>query len=412
MRTKLLKYNIGDLHARALSKISLLFLFAVLCGTCYTQTVSREFPTAQDAITWAVANKTAAVDVKHITITGNNDVADLLKIKTLNDNSGCGYFKTLESIELSAQTDTIPNSCFYSYYTGAQWLKSFSAPKITAVGSWAFRFCTGLLVVELPSVKSIGAFAFYNCSLTNIHLPASLTSIDANPFLGCRNLKAITIDSGNEYFSVEDSVLYNAGKTVLITYPIGRTITSFTSPNTVTKIGNNAFGICVGLSSVELPAVTSVKDWASEYCTGLKTVKFGAIDTISFRTDVFAGVKTTDIDLYLNGSGKEYENNVSGKIWKEYEWKSIDKEISSSTKIPDAEEPFVHIYPNSVKDMLYIDSNETINNVAVYDLNAKMIFQKKYTTNGINMSTMPIGLYIVKITTSSCEKKELILKTN
>jgi hypothetical protein len=387
-----------------------IFLFTLFCGVAYAQTNSREFSSAQEAITWAQENKADAIGITHIAITGNNDEADLLKLRTLNNNSGSGLFGSLESIELSAQTGAIPNSCFYAHYSGVQWLKRFSAPSLIGIGNWAFRFCTALSEVELPAVTSIGTAAFYNCSLASIRLPASLENMEANPFLGCKRLKMITIYTGNESFKVEDDVLYNATKTLLITYPAGKTGTSFTSPNTVTTIGSNAFGICAGLTEVTLPAVTSVGNWASEYCTGLKILKFRTSGAINWGADIFSGVTTAAIDLYLNVTGEEYTTNVSGKAWKGYEWKSVNGE--SSSEIEETGKPFVRIFPNSVRDVLYIDSNEEISGIAVYDLNAKIALQAIYTDSGINLSALPNGVYVVRITTASGILNERIVKTN
>jgi hypothetical protein len=232
----------------------------------------------------------------------------------------------------------------------------------------------------------------------------------ANPFLGCKNLKTITVDEGNEYFETEDNVLYNAGKTLLLACPPGKAEDSFTSPGTVEGVASNAFGTCTGLSEINLSGVTTVNDWASEYCNSLETLKFGAPGFISFGTNVFSGVATPSINLYLNVSGEEYVNNVQGCKWKDYEWKSVNA-TTGIPKMPVAEKPPLFLYPNPVKDVLHINSHETINCVAIYDTNAKMVLQTNHTGNGIDMSSLPDGLYIVGITSESGVKKEPVLKT-
>ena len=50
-------------------------------------------------------------------------------------------------------------------------------------------------------------------------------------------------------------------------------LTSITIPNSVTTIGNNAFGQCSGLTSVTIPnSVTFIGDYAFQYCIGLTSV--------------------------------------------------------------------------------------------------------------------------------------------
>lgn len=403
-------YRLFTSYFLGILNIALLLAFVMCSGAAQAQISSREFPSAQEAIVWAQANKAEAAHITHITITGNNDKADLHRLKTLNNNSGSGFFSTLHSIELPAQTDTIPNNCFYACYTGAEWLKNFSAPNVTCIGDWAFRSCTGLTAVELPAVTSIGAYAFYNSGLNEINLPASLVSVGTNPFLGCGNLRAIAINKGNEHFTVEDGVLFNASKTLLITYPAGRTASSFVSDNTVTAVGSSAFGVCGGLTDLELPAVTSVGNWASEFCLALKTVGFGVSGAIDFGEDVFLHVTTADTDLMLNAEGEEFTNNVSGNIWKEYEWKSINRNTSLENSV--VEDFSIRCFPNPVRNILHVESTESIHNVAIFDMSAKMIYNTSDTGNGINLSALPGGLYVVRIITPSEVKKELILKIN
>lgn len=392
------------------SKITAFIILSLFRLMVHAQTTSAEFASAQEAIDWAYSNKTTAADIKHIIITGNNNKPDLLKLRTLNNNFGSGLFKALESLELSAQTDTLPNNCFYTNYSGVQWLKSFKATHLTGVGNWAFRFCTNLTTIELPALNYIGAFAFYNCALTNIYLPATLSTIEVNPFLGCRNLKGITIDPLNNHFVTEDGVLYNINKSSLISYPLGKTESSFVSPNSVDYIGDNAFGICSSLSKTDFPAVTNVGNWVSEYSTGLNTVTFRTSNAINFGSDVFLGVETENINLVLNEAGDEFNNNVHENIWKNYAWKLVQSDTQASLDDIDDLSDWVKVYPTAVKDFLFIESNLDINEIRVYDLCTKTIIQKNTSVNQVDMSHLKVGMYIVKICTDSRQKELKVLK--
>lgn len=390
--------------------IVLLLLFAEYSGSGYAQTSSLEFASAQEAIVWAEVNKNAATEITHITITGDNEASDLLKLNSLNNHSGNGLFKSLESLELSAQTGSLPHGCFYAHYAGAQWLKYFAAPNLIGVGNWAFRLCSNLSMVELPAVEEIGDFAFYNCRLASIHLPVSLKRIGANPFLGCKHLTALSVETENEYFTAEDQALYNADKTLLIAYPLGRATDVLALPATTTIIGSNAFGTGSTVVNVECTSVVCVRDWAFEQATGLKVVKFADKETIRFERGVFSGVRTNGISLYLDPEGEEYKNNVSGNLWKEYEWKEIVME--SSTGTPVINESLMSIYPNPVRERLYIESPEIVIRVTVSDLNAKTVLQAERVENGIDLSTLPDGVYLLHIYTKTGMKSERVLKIN
>lgn len=403
-------YRLFMICFHKIPNIVLLLAFVMAHGVVQAQNSSREFSTAAEAIVWAKTNRTEASQITHITITGNNDKTDLYLLKNLNNNSGSGNFRNLQSIELSEQTDTIPNGCFYACYTGTEWLRNFSAPNVTCVADWAFRACRGLSTVDLSAVTTIGSFAFYNSGLHEVNLPATLVNVGLNPFLGCVNLRKISVDKGNEHFTAEDGVLFNAAKSSLISYPAGRTVNSFVSANTLTDVADNAFGVCPTLTDMELPNVTNMGDWAAEFCMALKTLEFGVPGEIGFGEDVFLHVTTTDTDLMLNADGEEFKNKVSGNNWKEYEWKSINRSTSIKNAVVD--DFSIRCFPNPVRNNLNVESTELITRLEIFDMSAKMIYSTTDTAKSIDLSAFPGGSYIVKITTATDVKKELIIKLN
>ena len=73
-------------------------------------------------------------------------------------------------------------------------LKSVYLPECLDVDHQAFESCTSLKTVIMPKVKNIGYRPFGNCtSLERLDLPASVTNIWNDAFLGCTALKVITI---------------------------------------------------------------------------------------------------------------------------------------------------------------------------------------------------------------------------
>jgi len=146
---------------------------------------------------------------------------------------------------------------------------------VTAIGDWAFFYCTGLTSVTIPnSVTSIGKHAFRECiGLTNITVPNSVTSIGAFAFGWCSGLIAINVDSENKSYISIDGVLFNKNLTAIIQYPAGKPGTTFSIPSSVTSIGGGAFYGCTGLTSVIIPnLVTSIGYGAFSRCIGLASV--------------------------------------------------------------------------------------------------------------------------------------------
>ena len=204
--------------------------------------------------------------------------------------------KTFNELQNFTGLTSIGNSAFY-YCSG---LTSVTIPNsVTSIGRSAFEFCTGLTSVIIPnSVTTIEAYAFYGCSgltsiiigngvtsirsdafayctsLTSITIPNSVRITYGNPFRGCSNLKEILVQSDNAYYTSSDNgVLFNKDMTQIYAYPCARQGNSYTIPNTVNNISNNAFYQCTGLTSVTIPnSVTSIGGDAFSGCSGLTSV--------------------------------------------------------------------------------------------------------------------------------------------
>lgn len=180
---------------------------------------------------------------------------------------------------------TIPNSVSSIgdwAFSNCTNLLSVSIPdSVTNIGGWAFEF-TGLKSVTIPNgVTRIGQGAFRGCnSLTSVSIPDSVTSLGddipsswESAFSYCTNLSSFEVGSENIAYSSMDGVLYNKSKTTLICYPPGKLDTSFSIPNSVTKVFSSAFIHCTDLTSMTIPdSVTKIGESAFGGCTGLTSI--------------------------------------------------------------------------------------------------------------------------------------------
>ena len=150
---------------------------------------------------------------------------------------------------------------------------------VTSIGRYAFERCTSLVSVtfgENSQLTSIDGYAFNGCtSLTSITIPDSVTGIGGSAFHGCTSLVSIIVDSNNENYASIDGNLYSKDGTTLIQYAVGKTDTSFTIPDSVTSIGDQAFYGCTSLASVtfgENSQLTSIGGQAFFRCTSLTSI--------------------------------------------------------------------------------------------------------------------------------------------
>ncbi len=107
---------------------------------------------------------------------------------------------------------------------------------IIKIESGAFWNCTFLQSAYLPkTVISIGGDAFVYCeNLQRVNIPASVHEMGDDPFAGCLNLD---IQNKSQAFILEDGVLFDREKKILIHYASHNTRSSYTVPETVEWLG-------------------------------------------------------------------------------------------------------------------------------------------------------------------------------
>ena len=162
---------------------------------------------------------------------------------------------------------------------------------MTELSFGAFRTCTSLTHVTIPnSISRIGTSAFYQCSaLQELVIPASVVEIGNFAFAG---LESVVIDANNPvYHCAGNCIIETNTRTLVVGFrnaviPTDGSVTSIGAgafllqkmdsidvPNTITAIGNEAFGSCTNLMSITIPdSVASIGSNIFRECTSLESV--------------------------------------------------------------------------------------------------------------------------------------------
>jgi hypothetical protein len=192
------------------------------------------------------------------------------------------YSIALNISDLGGDFDTAGSLGYVLYTNDTKYVSiDLSGSTFTVIGEGAFVFCSSLTGVTMPnSVTDIGTQAFSYCpSLTSVTIPNSVAEIYGSAFSGCGSLTVINVDSGNTVYSSIDGILYSKDKTILVTYPGGKT-GAFSIPNSVTGIEVMAFYGCTSLTGVTIPnSVTWIGSMAFGYCTSLAAINVDSSNT-------------------------------------------------------------------------------------------------------------------------------------
>ena len=192
---------------------------------------------------------------------------------------------------------------------------------VTEIGRGAFAGCISLKNLVLPdSVTEIGSDAFQACiSLTDIVISESVISIGSGAFSSIRDLTSITVAADNKVYDSRNNC--NAiieTKTNTLIASCKNTVI----PATVTRIGSEAFLGCCGLADLVIPeSVTEIGNCAFHGAKLTSVVISGKVEEIgewAFRdcsalTDVVIGDHVKKIGDYAFCGCAKLTHLVIGK---------------------------------------------------------------------------------------------------
>ena len=144
--------------------------------------------------------------------------------------------------------------------------------KTTHLSSNAFYNCESLESINIPSALiEIDTYALCRTAITEIVIPDTVTRIGYDAFADCQNLKKVTLGNGITY--IPEAIVWDC-----------RNLENINIPSNVQTIGNRAFYNCEKLKNISIPdSVTKIGYSCFENCTSLKSVSMGVnVNTIDY----------------------------------------------------------------------------------------------------------------------------------
>lgn len=175
----------------------------------------------------------------------------------------------ITSFSFGNDIDSIPNGLC----NGMSSLTSITIPDgVKDIGAYAFSWCESLMSITIPnSVTTIGASAFSGCrGLLSVVVGKGVTHIGRYAFNYCDKLSSIIVNDGNQTYDSRskcNAIIETATNTLV------QGCSTTIIPNSVTAIGECAFGGMAELVSINIPnQVTSIGDSAFFNCDGLVSI--------------------------------------------------------------------------------------------------------------------------------------------
>ncbi len=145
---------------------------------------------------------------------------------------------------------------------------------VVAMEPGAFYLCNIVQLTLSENLEEIptAAFAFAE-RLVSITIPSNVKLIGDEAFSGCINLESIYVNSNNTEYVVENNILYNKDKTILMFCPPKTKVTNIIVPDSVEIIASSAFSDSCIKSVTMGNNVKRICSSSFSYCGELESVE-------------------------------------------------------------------------------------------------------------------------------------------
>lgn len=232
-----------------------------------------------DDMTTRILHADGTERIKKFAFVGNHDLDEIYipsDITYIESEAFRGNTKTTKvEFEEGEQYLTISSDVF----KGLTNLTSIdmSPRKISYVSSYCFAHCEKLESAIMSSeTSSIGGYAFAWTKLVHVTIPKKVTSIDADAFNDALSIEDFSVESGSDYFTSADGILFSKDEKSLYSFPTAKACpnNTYVIPEGTNRIVCRAFQHGV-LTHIVLPSsLTNFGQFALDNMTNLEEVRY------------------------------------------------------------------------------------------------------------------------------------------
>ncbi|MEL0651066.1 leucine-rich repeat domain-containing protein [Algibacter sp. TI.3.09] len=296
-------------------------------------------------------------------------------VTRIGDNAFNG--SSTETIELAS---TVTSIGYQAFRGGSLTTLSFTTTNgIKVIDARGFFVNSSILEINhiMSGVESVGDGAFNgNSSVTSVTTPNTLSTMGTSVFRGMTNLETVDLSASTLLTEIPSQTFRDATG-----------ITSIILPENVTSIGASAFLNLNNLSTVKVLNPVPAAITASE----------------------FSGVNLTNATLFVPSEEAKAAYEATD-VWKEFGTIMVSITLSANN-IEQALD--FNIYPNPTNGLITMKSKQLNNaSVNVYDLNGRVLLTKNIsgTSSEINVSKLSSGIYLLKVKVENNEFIKRVVK--
>ena len=234
--------------------------------------------------------------------------------------------------------------------------------------------------------------------MTSLTIPNSVTKIGLDAFRSCNKLSTVSIPNTLE--TISDNAFYYCSK-----------LSSIEFPEYLKSIGSNAFYNCKLLKSIKIHKwVNAIGAGAFSGCSGLASIyAYAPIPlTLESNSGVFTNVNKSSCILYVpEGSKSAYQ---SATIWNEF---LSPTEFNAVTSLPILNDNHIQILYDQQSESLKLKGLTENASLVIYNMSGKVVMYQTIS-NDIDymLNELSDGIYIVKLRTAKGECRQKIQVSN